>query len=133
MWLSAEERHKYRQGLCQRLLHNWNPCEECNIRRVLIVHITHRIVDAKSRKPDTRAASVIYNAMRRKNMRHGLIAAARVVCNVTRRLGDRSRLILHQRVQGSVRAVRVVRNTRVFQAETIVVADVVTICGLTTS
>jgi len=62
--------------------------------------------------------------MRRKNRRHGLIAAAREVCNATRRLGDGSRLILRQRVRGSVRAVRAVRNTRVFQTETGVVADV---------
>jgi len=37
---------------------------------------------------------------------------------------DPSRLILCQRVRGSVRAVRAVRNTRVFQTETGVVADV---------
>jgi len=61
--------------------------------------------------------------MRRRNRRHGLIAAAREVCNATRRLGDGSRLILCQRVRGSVRAVRAVRNTRVFQTETGVVAD----------
>jgi len=36
---------------------------------------------------------------------------------------DPSRLILHQRVRGSVRAVRAIRNTRVFQTETGVVAD----------
>ena len=34
-----------------------------------------------------------------------------------------NRLILRQRVRGSVRAVRAVRNTRVFQTETRVVAD----------
>ena len=33
-------------------------------------------------------------------------------------------MILRQRVRGSVRAVRAVRNTRVFQTETRVVADV---------
>jgi hypothetical protein len=71
------------------------------------------------------AATVIYNATRRKNKRHGIIAASREVCNATRRLGDRSRLILRQRVRGSARAVRAVRNTRVFQTETSVVADVV--------
>jgi hypothetical protein len=42
---------------------------------------------------------------------------------VTRRLGDRSRLILRQRVQGSARAVRAVQNTRVIQTETRVVTD----------
>jgi len=46
-----------------------------------------------------------------------------VLCNATRRLGDRQRVILRQRVRGSVRAVRAVRNTRVFQTETRVVAD----------
>ena len=40
------------------------------------------------------------------------------------RLGDRERVILRQRVRGSVRAVRAVRNTRVFLTETRVVADV---------
>jgi hypothetical protein len=56
-------------------------------------------------------------------MRHGIIAAARVDCNATRRLGDGSPQILRQRVRGSARAVRAVRNTRVFQMETRVVAD----------
>jgi len=123
MWLSAEERHKHRQALCKRLLYNCNPCEECNIRVVLMVRIPHHIPDAKERKPDAGAASKIYNVTSRKNKRHGMIAAAREVCNTTRRLGDGSRLILHQRVQGSARAVRAVRNTRVFQTETRDVAD----------
>jgi hypothetical protein len=56
--------------------------------------------------------------------RHGTIAAAREVCNVTHCLGDRSRLILPQRVRGSARAIRAVWNTRVFQTETRDVADV---------
>jgi hypothetical protein len=43
--------------------------------------------------------------------------------NATRRLRDRQRVILRQRIRGSVRAVRAVRNTRVFQTETRVVAD----------
>jgi hypothetical protein len=124
MWLSAEERHKHRQALCKWLLHNCNPCEECNIRVVPMVRIRHHIPDAKQRKPDAGAASVIYNATRCKNKRHGIIAAAREVCNATRRLGDGSRLILRQRVRGSARAVRAIRNTRVFQTETRVVADV---------
>jgi len=47
-----------------------------------------------------------------------------MLCNTTRRLGDGQHLILHQRVRGSVRAVRAVRNTRVFLTETRVVADV---------
>jgi hypothetical protein len=123
MWLSAEERHKHRQGLCNWLLHNCNPCEECKIRVVLMVRICHYIPDAKKRKREAGAASVIYNAMRRKNKMHGIIAAARGVCNATRRLGHGSHLILRQRVRGSARAVRAVRNTRVFQTETRVVAD----------
>jgi hypothetical protein len=63
---------------------------------------------------------------RRKNKRHGIIDAAREVGNATRRLGDGSRLILRQRVRGSARAVRAVRNTRVFQTVTRVVADELT-------
>jgi hypothetical protein len=47
-----------------------------------------------------------------------------LLCNATRRLGDGQRVILRQRVRGSVRAVRAVRNTWVFQTETGVVADV---------
>jgi hypothetical protein len=46
-----------------------------------------------------------------------------LLCNATRRLGDGQRVILRQRVRGSVRAVRAVRNTRVFQTESGVVAD----------
>jgi hypothetical protein len=38
---------------------------------------------------------------------------------------DGKHVILRQRVRGSVRAVRAVRNTRVFQTETRVVADVI--------
>jgi len=47
----------------------------------------------------------------------------RMLCNATRRLGNGKRVILLQRVPGSVRAVRAVRNTRVFLTETRVVAD----------
>jgi hypothetical protein len=124
MWLSAKERHKHRQALCKWLLHNCNPCEECNIRVVLMVHIRHHIPDAKQWKPEAGEASVIYNAMHRRNKRQGIIATTREVCNATSRLGDGSRLILRQRVQCSARAVRAVRNTQVFQTETRVVADV---------
>jgi pyridoxal biosynthesis lyase PdxS len=88
-----------------------------------MVRIRHQNADAKYRKPDAGAASIIYNATRRKNMSHGIIAAARDVCNATRSLGDGSHLILRQRVRGSARAVRAVRNTRVFQMESRVVAD----------
>jgi hypothetical protein len=42
---------------------------------------------------------------------------------MTSRLGHGNRVILSQRVQGSVRAVRAVRNTQVFQTENRVVAD----------
>jgi len=57
---------------------------------------------------------------------HRFVAAlpGALLCNATHRLGDRQRVILRQRVRGSVRAVRAVRNTRVFQTETRVVADV---------
>jgi len=47
-----------------------------------------------------------------------------LLCNETHCLGDGKRVILRQRVRGSVRAVRAVRNTQVFQMETGVVADV---------
>jgi hypothetical protein len=50
-------------------------------------------------------------------------AAAREAWKATRRLPDGSRLILRQRVRGSARAIRAVRNTRVFQMETRLVAD----------
>jgi len=46
-----------------------------------------------------------------------------LLCNATRRLGDALRVILRERARGSVRAVRAVRNTRVFLTETRVVAD----------
>jgi len=116
---SAKERHKHRQALCNWLLPNCNFCEECNIRVILMVHIRHHIPDTKYRKPDARAASVIYNATRRKNKRHGIIAAGREVWNGLH-------LVLRQRPRGSARAVRAVHNTRIFQAETRVVADVCT-------
>jgi len=48
-----------------------------------------------------------------------------LLCNATHRLGDRQRVILRQRVRGSIRAIRAVWNTRVFQMETRVVADAV--------
>jgi len=46
-----------------------------------------------------------------------------LLCNATRRLGDGQRVILRPRVRGSIRAVRGVVNTRVFQTETTVVAE----------
>jgi hypothetical protein len=77
-------------------------------------------------KPDAGVASVMYNATHCNNKRHGILIAAREVCNATRRLGDGLRLSLRQRVQGSARAVRAVRKTQVFQSETRVVADAAT-------
>jgi len=47
-----------------------------------------------------------------------------VLCYATRRLGDRQRVILRQRIRGSDGAVRAVRNTRLFETETRVVDDV---------
>ena len=44
------------------------------------------------------------------------------LCNTTHRLGDGQLAILGQRVRGSVRAIRAIRNTRVFLKETTVVA-----------
>jgi hypothetical protein len=46
-----------------------------------------------------------------------------LVCNVTHHLGDGKCVILRQRVRGSVRAIRALRITRVFQTETRFVAD----------
>jgi hypothetical protein len=123
MWLSAKEKHKHHQVLCKWLLHNCNPGEECYILVVLMVGIHHHIPEAKYRKPHTSIGSVIYKAIGRNNKRHGIIAATREVYKATCRLGDGSRLILRQRVPGSGRAIRAVRNTRVFQMETRVVAD----------
>jgi hypothetical protein len=51
-----------------------------------MVLIGHHIPDANSRNPEAGAASVIFNATRRKNRRHGIIAAAREVCNATWRI-----------------------------------------------
>ena len=68
----------------------------------------------------------MYNETGRKDNRHVIIAAATEVCNATRHWGDGSRLILRQRVLGSASAVRAVRNTRVIQMETWVVADEMT-------
>jgi hypothetical protein len=69
-------------------------------------------------KHDNGVVSVIYNVMRRKNKRHGIIAGRREVCNATR-------LFLSQRVQGSVGAIRAVRITWVFLTESRYVADVI--------
>jgi len=47
-----------------------------------------------------------------------------LLCNATCRLRDRKCVFLRQMVRGSVRAVRAIRNTQVFQTETRVFADV---------
>jgi hypothetical protein len=54
-------------------------------------------------------------------------------CNATRCLGDRKRVILRHSVRGSVKAVRAVRNTWVFQTETGVVADDLQTCSIAAS
>jgi len=124
MWLSAEQRHKHRQAFCKWPQHNCNHGEVCNIRVVVIVRIRHQYPDAKYRKPYTGVARVIYNAERCENNTHGIIAARRDVWNATRRLHDVSHLILCQKVRGSAGAIKATRNTRLFQKETRVVADV---------
>jgi hypothetical protein len=48
-----------------------------------MVRIRHHIRDAKYTMPDAVAASVIYNTTRHQNKSHGIIAAAREVCNTT--------------------------------------------------
>jgi hypothetical protein len=81
------------------------------------------MLNAKERMADAGAARVIYNPKRGKNKWHGIIAAARKVCDAICPFGEGVRLILRQRVGGSARALRAVRNTRVFQTETSIVAD----------
>lgn len=56
-------------------------------------------------------------------MKHGILAAAREVCNTTRRMGNGSHLSLRQRVRGSVKSVSAIPNSRGFQTETRDVAD----------
>jgi hypothetical protein len=56
-------------------------------------------------------------------MRHGIIATAQKACCTSSCLGDGSHVIFRQRVRGSVRAVRAVWNTPVFQMETRADAD----------
>ena len=82
-----------------------------------MVHKHLYIPDGKEMKPDAGVASVhrvIYNATLRKNKKHGIIAAARAVCNATCLLCDESYLLHCQRVRDSVRAIRAARNPRVF-------------------
>jgi hypothetical protein len=61
--------------------------------------------------------------MSSKNKRHGILAAARAVCNVTHLLGDGSHLIHHPPVRDSVRAISAVRNSWACPMETKLVAD----------
>jgi len=77
-------------------------------------------------KEDDVFPRMLYCDSRCSQMLPGLSPAlpGALLCNTTRRLGDGKRVILCQRVWGSVRAVRAVRNTLVFQTETRVVADV---------
>jgi len=96
MWLSAEERHKHRQAVSKRLQYNCSPCTVCNTHVIMMVCIHQGILDAKYR---------------------------RWVWNGTRRLGDRMGVIQSQKVRGSIKAVRAVRNTRVFLTETRVLGD----------
>jgi hypothetical protein len=67
-----------------------------------MVRIRHHIPDTKKRKPDPGVVSIIYNLTNHKNKRHGIIAGAREVWNVPHHIGDGSRLILWQRLRGSV-------------------------------
>jgi len=97
MWHSAAARHKHCQALYQWLQHNCSSCEEYTTRVVLMVHIGHHILSAMYR-------------------RHK--------CHAAHHLGNGKRVNLHQRVQGSVKAIRAVRITQVFLTETRVVADI---------
>ena len=86
-----------------------------------MVRTSHHNLGAKYTKTDAGEGTihgVTYNAIHRKDKRHRTIAAGGPVCNATCRWGDGSCLICCQRVDGSVRAVRAVRVTRVFMTET---------------
>jgi hypothetical protein len=60
-------------------------------------------------------------SQRLPGMSSGLPGA--LLCITTRFLGDGKGVILSQRVRGSIRAVRAIRNTRVLQMETTLAAD----------
>jgi len=96
VWHMTGARHTHRQALCKLLKHNFSPCEECNKHVILMVRTSHHMSSAKY---------------------------MRYVCNATLRQGDKERVILRQRVRGSVRAVRGVRNIPVFLTETTAAAD----------
>jgi hypothetical protein len=82
-------------------------------------------------KEDVAFPRMLYSDSRCSQMLPGLSPAlpGALLYNVTCHLGERKRLILRYRVQVSVRAVRAVQNTWVFQSETRVVADVSWIKG----
>jgi hypothetical protein len=63
------------------------------------------------------------------NKRHGIIAAAREVCNGTHRLGDEKFLLHCAKVLSSVRAVQAVSNTPMTLKESRFVADVCDHCA----
>jgi len=60
------------------------------------------------------------------------VLSGALLCNTIRRLGNRQRAILRQRVRGSLRAVRAVQNTWVLQMETRIVADDLALGGCIT-
>ena len=82
-------------------------------------------------KEDVVFPRMLYCDSRSSQMLPGLSPAlpGALLCNATCRRGDGKRVILHHRVRGSIKAVRAVRNTRVFQTETRVVPDVLSIPG----
>jgi hypothetical protein len=96
MWLSAEEKQKYRQALCKRLQHNSTACKEYKTGVVLVVRIRNHIPGANHR---------------------------RTVGYTIRQVGDGQHVILRQRVRCSIRAVMAVWNSWVFLRETRGVAD----------
>jgi len=104
----------------------WNPCDECNLRVVQMVLIGHHIPDTMEWNPETGEASihrVIYYTTCGKNKRHGIIAPAGEVFDMTHRLDVGSCAIRLERVLGSVRAIRAVMNTHVFLTQIRFVAD----------
>jgi hypothetical protein len=96
MWLSGEERHKYRQVVWTRLRHNCNHCKECSTHAVLMVHIRHHIPGTKS---------------------------MRDLCNTTCPIGEGKRVILCPSVSCSLGAIKADPYSRVFEADTRVTAD----------
>jgi len=117
MWQWAGERHTQRSAFGKWLRRQWSLREQCKRCVVLMVRICHYIPDTIQRKPDIGAATVtgvLYNTTPHKNERHGMIAAAGAVSNLTRWMGNGLHLIHRQWVRGAAKAVRAVRTTRVF-------------------